>query len=117
MLRKRDGSNVRLPPIVEVPLTAGKPRNYHARKKKPSASSSRPTKPPATQQQSGVATQSNSSSSQQPSSTATAPTTPPVATSTAGAADTSHDITIRQAGWRARFLLWVCCVPVQQAGS
>ncbi|KAG1781094.1 quinon protein alcohol dehydrogenase-like superfamily [Suillus placidus] len=117
MLRRQDGSNVRLPPIVDVPLTAGKPRNYHARKKKPSASSSRPTKPPATQQQSGVATESNPSSSQQPSSTATAPTTPPVATSTAGVAGTSHDITIRQAGWRARFLLWVCCVPVQQAGS
>lgn len=116
MLRRRDGSNVRLPAIVEVPLTAGKPRNYHARKK-PSASSSQPTKPPTTQQQSGGATQSNPSSSQQPPATATASTTPPAVTSTTGVAGTRHDITIRQAGWRARFLLWVCCVPVQQAGG
>ncbi|KAG2107761.1 hypothetical protein BD769DRAFT_1392873 [Suillus cothurnatus] len=106
MLRRRDGSNVRLPAIVEVPLTAGKPRNYHARKK-PSASSSQPTKPPTTQQQSGGATQSNPSSSQQPPATATASTTPPAVTSTTGVAGTRHDITIRQAGWRARFLLWV----------
>ncbi|KAG1816880.1 quinon protein alcohol dehydrogenase-like superfamily [Suillus subaureus] len=76
MVRRRDGSNVQLPPIVEVPLTAGKPRNYHATKK-PSASSSRPTKPPTTQQPSGGATQSNLSSSQQPPATATASTTPP----------------------------------------
>ncbi|KAG2040924.1 hypothetical protein BDR03DRAFT_947716 [Suillus americanus] len=115
MLRRRDGSNVRLPPIVEVPLTAGKPRNYHARKK-PFASSSRPTKPPTTQQQNGGTTQNNSPSSQQPPTTATASTTPPAVTSSAGAAGTNHDITIRQAGWRARFLLWICCVPVQQAG-
>lgn len=116
MLRRRDGSAIRLPRVVEVPLTAGKPRNYHARKKPP-ASSSQPPKPPAIQQQSGGAIQSNLSSSQQPSATSTTSTTPPGATGTAGAADTSHDITIRQAGWRARFLLWVCCVPVQQAGG
>lgn len=132
MLRKRDRSAIRLPRVVEVPLTAGKPvrffytfkcicslmstqRNYHARKK-PSASSSQPTKPPA-QQQSGGATQSNMSSSQQSPATATTSTTPTGVTGTAGVAGTSHDITIRQAGWRARFLLWVCCVPTQPAGG
>ncbi|KAG2114105.1 hypothetical protein BD769DRAFT_1102518 [Suillus cothurnatus] len=103
MLRRRDGSAIWLSP-VEVPLTAGKPRNYHARKK-PSASSSQPPKPPTTQQQNGGASQSNLPSSQQPPVTATA-------------ARTSHpDITIKRTGWRARFLRWVCCVPAQQAGS
>lgn len=116
MLRRRDGVNVQLPPIVEVPLTAGKPRNYHARKK-PSASSSQPPKPPTVQQQSGGVTQNNLPSSQQPNATATTSTTPPAVTGIAGAAGTSHDITIRQAGWRARFLLWVCCVPVQNTGG
>ncbi|KAG1790456.1 uncharacterized protein HD556DRAFT_1392119 [Suillus plorans] len=116
MLRKRDRSAIRLPRVVEVPLTAGKPRNYHARKK-PSAKSSQPTKPPTTQQQSGTATQSNMSSSQQSPATATTSTTPTGVTGTAGVAGTSHDITIRQAGWRARFLLWVCCVPTQPAGG
>ncbi|KAG2344810.1 WD40 repeat-like protein [Suillus weaverae] len=114
LLRRRDGSAIRLPPVVEVPLTAGKPRNYHARKK-PSASSSRPPKPPTTQQQ-NRATQSNLPSSQQPNATATSSTTPPPVTGTAAAAGTSHpDITIKRAGWRARFLLWVCCVPTQTA--
>lgn len=104
MLRRRDGSDVRSLPIVEVPLTAGKPRNYHARKK-PSTSSSRPPKPSTTQQQSSGATQSNPPSSQQPSSIATASTTPLAVTSTVGATGTRHDITTRQAGWRTRFLL------------
>ncbi|KAG2344838.1 WD40 repeat-like protein [Suillus weaverae] len=114
LLRRRDGSAIRLPPVVEVPLTAGKPRNYHARKK-PSTSSSRPPKPPTTQQQ-NTATQSNLLSSQQPNATATSSTTPPPVTGTAAAAGTSHpDITIKRAGWRARFLLWVCCVPTQRA--
>ncbi|KAG1873871.1 hypothetical protein F4604DRAFT_758340 [Suillus subluteus] len=104
MLRRRDGSTIRLLPVVKVPLTAGKPRNYHARKK-PSASSSRPPKPPTTQQQNSGATQSNMPSSQQPP--ATSSTTPPAVTGTATAAGTSHpDITIKRAGWRARFLLW-----------
>lgn len=116
MLHRRDGSAIWLSP-VEVPLTAGKPRNYHARKK-PSASSSQPPKPPTTQQQNGGASQSNLPSSQQPPVTATASTTPTTATGTATAARTSHpDITIKRAGRRARFLLWVCCVPAQQAGS
>lgn len=116
MLRKHDGSNIQLPRVVEVPLTAGKPRNYHARKKR-SASSSRPTKPPTTQQKSGGATQSNLSSSQQQSATATTSTTPPVA-GAAAATGTSHlDVTIKRAGWRARFLLWVCCVPNEHTAS
>ncbi|KAG2056621.1 hypothetical protein BDR06DRAFT_240986 [Suillus hirtellus] len=115
MLRRRDGSAIRLPPVVEVPLTAGKPRNYHARKK-PSTSSSQPPKPPTTQQHHGGTTQSNVPSSQQPNTTATTSTTNPAVTGTAAAAGTSHpDITIKGAGWRARFLLWVCCVTVQRA--
>ncbi|KAG2143691.1 WD40-repeat-containing domain protein [Suillus clintonianus] len=104
-LRRRDGSGIRLPPVVEVPLTAGKPRDYYARKKR-SASSSQLPKPHTTQQPSGGATQSNLSSSQQPPATATTSTTPPAVAGTAGAAGTNPDITIRQAGWRARFLLW-----------
>lgn len=116
MLRRRDGSTIQLPRVVEVPLTAGKPRNYHARKKR-SASSSRPTKLPTTQQKSGGATQSSLSSSQQPSATATTSTTPPV-TGTAAAAGTSHpDITIKRARWRTRFLLCVCCVPIEHMAS
>ncbi|KAG1824276.1 hypothetical protein EV424DRAFT_1346041 [Suillus variegatus] len=108
MLRRRDRSAIQLPPVVEVPLTAGKPRNYHARKK-PSTSSSQPPKPPTTQQHNGGATQSNLSSSQQPNTTATASTTSPAVTGTVAAAGTSHpDITIKRAGWQARFLLWVC---------
>jgi hypothetical protein len=68
------------------------------------------------QQQSGGVTQNNLPSSQQPNA-ATASTTPPAVTGIAGAAGTSRDITIRQAGWRARFLLWVCCVPIQNTGG
>ncbi|KAG1886933.1 uncharacterized protein F5891DRAFT_1200295 [Suillus fuscotomentosus] len=74
MLRRRDGSAIWLPPVVEVLLTAGKPRNYHARKK-PSTSSSQPPKPPTMQQHNGGATQSNLPSSQQPNTTATASVT------------------------------------------
>ncbi|KAG1816736.1 uncharacterized protein BJ212DRAFT_171475 [Suillus subaureus] len=44
MMRRRDRSDIEMrePPVVEVPYTAGKPRHYHARKKKSATSSSRP---------------------------------------------------------------------------
>ncbi|KAG2139793.1 quinon protein alcohol dehydrogenase-like superfamily [Suillus bovinus] len=60
ILRRRDASGIELQE-VEVPYTAGKPRNYHARKKKPVASSSRASNTHTTQP---------SSSSQPPPSTA-----------------------------------------------
>ncbi|KAG2343922.1 hypothetical protein BDR05DRAFT_947989 [Suillus weaverae] len=68
---------LREPPIVEVPCTAGKPRNYHAKKKKPTTSSSRPPKTHTTQQPS-AATQGASSESQLPPPTAA--TTSPLST-------------------------------------
>ncbi|KAG2041018.1 hypothetical protein BDR03DRAFT_947973 [Suillus americanus] len=95
MMRRPDGSDIQLQE-VEVPYTAGKPRNYHARKKKPTTSSSRPPKTHPTQQHGG-ATQNTASSSQLPPPTATA----------------SSHITIRVAGWRARFMVWLCCMPTE----
>ncbi|KAG1796980.1 uncharacterized protein HD556DRAFT_1441156 [Suillus plorans] len=75
-------------------------RNYRARKKKPTTSSFQRPKTHATQQHSG-ATRNTRSLSQLP---------PPTATTTA-----SPHITIRVAGWRARFMVWVCCIPIQNA--
>ncbi|KAG1816796.1 uncharacterized protein BJ212DRAFT_1480649 [Suillus subaureus] len=99
MMRRRDGSDIQLQE-VEVPYTAGKPRNYHARKKKPATSSSRPPKTHPTQQHSG-ATQNIPSSSQLPPPTATA----------------SPHTTIRVTGWRSRFMVWLCCIPIQNTGG
>ncbi|KAG2743124.1 WD40 repeat-like protein, partial [Suillus brevipes Sb2] len=101
MLRRQDRSDIELqePPVVDVPYTAGKPRNYHARKKKPDTSSSRPPKTHNTQQHSG-ATQNTSSSQPQP----------PTAT-------TNSYVTVRVAGWRARFMVWVCCIPIQNTNG
>ncbi|KAG2135170.1 hypothetical protein DEU56DRAFT_756791 [Suillus clintonianus] len=100
MMRRRDGSNVELrePPIVEVPCTAGKPRDYHARKR-PAASSSRPSNTNTTQQHPATRT-------------ATASTLPAVA----GAAGTTGTISnphITITGWPARLMAWVCCIPIQ----
>lgn len=66
ILHKRIGTVIELreTPVVEVPCTRGKPRNYHARKR-PSASSSRPPNPHGTQLHS-AATQNTPSSSQGP---------------------------------------------------
>ncbi|KAG1859731.1 hypothetical protein F4604DRAFT_1159072 [Suillus subluteus] len=52
ILCRRDGSDIQLREI-EVPCTAGKPRNYHARRR-PAASSSRPYKIHTTQQSSAT---------------------------------------------------------------
>ncbi|KIK36092.1 hypothetical protein CY34DRAFT_811565, partial [Suillus luteus UH-Slu-Lm8-n1] len=54
ILRRRDRSDIQLRE-VEVPCTAGKPRNYHAKKRKmPADSSSRPSNTHTTQQHSAV---------------------------------------------------------------
>ncbi|KAG2135405.1 quinon protein alcohol dehydrogenase-like superfamily [Suillus bovinus] len=101
ILRRRDASGIELQE-VEVPYTAGKPRNYHARKKKPVASSSRASNTHTTQP---------SSSSQPPPSTAAASTLSAV-TGTAGASGSPHATDI---GWCARFVGCICCASVQNA--
>ncbi|KAG2135177.1 hypothetical protein DEU56DRAFT_981255 [Suillus clintonianus] len=102
-VRRRDGSDAQLrePPIVEVPCTAGKPRNYHAWRKKPTASSSQTAHAHPTQQP-------------PPNANATASTPPAVAgaTGTAGTITRPH---IPITGWRTRLMAWVCCMPVQNA--
>ncbi|KAG1807411.1 hypothetical protein EV424DRAFT_1647058 [Suillus variegatus] len=104
MLRRRDRSDIELRE-VEVPHTAGKPRNYHARKK-PTASSSRPPKIHPTHKP-------NASSSQLPPTT-TASTLSAV-TGTTGASGTPSRPHITVAGWRARFVGWICCMSIQNA--
>ncbi|KAG2051093.1 WD40 repeat-like protein [Suillus hirtellus] len=105
MLRRRDGSDIELREI-EVPCTAGKPRNYHARKK-PTASSSGPPKTHATQKPSA-------SSSQLPPPAATTSTLSAV-TGTAEASGTPSRLHITCTRWRARFMGWICCMPIQNA--
>ncbi|KAG1767383.1 hypothetical protein EV702DRAFT_1282657 [Suillus placidus] len=113
LIRRRDGSDIQLRE-VEVPCTAGKPRNYHARGK-PAASSSRPPNT-HTMQQHSAATQSIPPSSQQPPPTATTSTHSAVPeTSEATGTTSSPRITI--AGWRARFVGWLCCMPVQHTNG
>ncbi|KAG2125745.1 WD40-repeat-containing domain protein [Suillus clintonianus] len=140
MLCKRNGSDIqsREPPVVEVPCTAGKPRDYHARKrKKPAASSSLPgnlyttqqssagtqnTQPissfslplnPRTMQQSSAATQNTPSSSQQPLVT-TSKSLPATATTALTTGTMSqHNITVIQAGCWVRFLLWIGCASIE----
>ncbi|KAG2337778.1 YVTN repeat-like/Quino protein amine dehydrogenase [Suillus weaverae] len=115
ILRRRDGSDIQLRE-VEVPYTAGKPRNYHARKKKPTTSSSRPPKTHTTQQPS-AATQSTPSSSQQPPPTTAATSTPSAAVGTAGTTGTVSRPHITGGGWRAHFVGWLCCVPIQNTNG
>jgi hypothetical protein len=127
ILRRRDGSDIQLRK-VEVPYTAGKPvrffcsflffatdsftqRNYHARKK-PVASSSRPSNT-HTLQQNSAATQSIPQSSQQsPPAAITSTLSAVPGTATAMGTNLRPRITI-DPGWRARFMLWVCCMPIQ----
>ncbi|KAG2343909.1 WD40 repeat-like protein [Suillus weaverae] len=116
MLRRRDGSDIQLRE-VEVPYTAGKPRNYHARKKKPATSSSRPPNTHTTQQPS-AATQSTPSSSQQPPpATAATTPTPSAAVGTVGTTGTVSHPHITGGGWRARFVGWLCCMPIQNTNG
>ncbi|KAG2112943.1 hypothetical protein BD769DRAFT_1112817 [Suillus cothurnatus] len=110
ILHRREGSGIQLGE-VNVPYTAGKPRNYHARKKKAAASSSRPPNTHTTQQF-GEAAQSIPSSSQLPPLTTTASTFSaiPGTTRATGTISRPH---IAGAGRRARFVGWVCCMPIQ----
>ncbi|KAG2738290.1 WD40 repeat-like protein [Suillus brevipes Sb2] len=112
ILRRRDRSDIRLQE-VDVPYTAGKPRNYHAGKKKPAASSSLPSNTHTTQQPSGAA-QSTPSSSQLPPPTTTT-STPSAVPGTTGATGTVSRPYIAGAGWRASFVAWICCMPIQNA--
>ncbi|KAG2051114.1 WD40 repeat-like protein [Suillus hirtellus] len=105
ILRRRDGSDIELRE-VEVPYTAGKPRNYHARKK-PTASLSEPPKIHATQKPS-------TSSSQLPPPTATTSILS-ASTGSAEASGTPSRPHITCTGWRARFMGWICCIPIQNA--
>lgn len=111
ILHRQDGSDGQLRE-AEVPYTAGKPRNYHARKKKLVTSSSRPPNNNTTHQ-SNAATQSIPSSSQQPPPTAAAP----AAAGTAGTTGTTSRPHISGGGWHARFVGWLCCIPVQNTNS
>ncbi|KAG1798365.1 Quino protein amine dehydrogenase [Suillus variegatus] len=100
MLRRRDGSDIELRE-VEVPYTAGKPRNYHARKKPTSTSSQAP--------KIHTMQKPNASSSQLP---ATASTLSGVA-GTVEASGTPSRPHITGTGWRVRFVGWICCMPIQ----
>jgi hypothetical protein len=113
ILRRRDGSDMQLRE-TEVPYTGPQPRNYHARVKK-AASSSRPSNIHTTQQLSAT-TQTTPPSSQQPPLTAatSALSTPAGTPGTMGAPSRPHVIV---AGWRARFVSWLCFVPVQTANG
>ncbi|KAG2747063.1 hypothetical protein P692DRAFT_20834668, partial [Suillus brevipes Sb2] len=109
ILRRRDRSDIQLRE-VEVPCTAGKPRNYHAKKKKLAASSSRPH---TTQQPSGAAQSTTSSSRLPPQITTTS--TPSTVPGTTGATGTVSRPHITVSGWRACFVAWICCMPIQNA--
>ncbi|KAG2748777.1 WD40 repeat-like protein [Suillus brevipes Sb2] len=109
MLRRRNGSDIQLRE-VKVPCTAGKPRNYHARKK-PTASSSQTCDTHTTRQHS-MATQNTPSSLQLPPPIAAASTLSAVAGSAGATGTPCPRITI-DSGWRARFMLWFCCMPIQ----
>ncbi|KAG1730997.1 hypothetical protein EDB19DRAFT_1831823 [Suillus lakei] len=82
-------------------------RNYHATKKKPTQprNVSQPPPPPP--------------SSQQPAATTTESDALPAVATTAFATGTSShtNITIKQAGWWTRFLLWIGGVSVQYTDS
>ncbi|KAG2741913.1 WD40 repeat-like protein [Suillus brevipes Sb2] len=104
ILRRRDRSDIQLQE-VEVPYTAGQPRNYHGGKgKKPVASSSRPSDPHTAQTHSAVF-----------QSTPTAP--PATNTSTVSAVAGAPGPPSRPhntvAVWRARFVRWLCCAPIE----
>ncbi|KAG2135351.1 WD40-repeat-containing domain protein [Suillus bovinus] len=100
ILRRRDASDIELQE-VEVPYTAGKPRNYHARKK------------PARSSPKVHATAKPSASSQLPS-TATTSTLSAV-TGTAEASGIPSRPHTTGVGWCARFVGCICCASVQNA--
>ncbi|KAG2111045.1 hypothetical protein BD769DRAFT_72785 [Suillus cothurnatus] len=106
---EQDGPGIQLRE-VEVPCTAGKPRNYHARKKL-AAGSSRSSNTRTTQQHS-MTTQILLSSQQLPptANTSTLSAVPSIAE--APRTTSRPRITINSE-FRARFMPWVCCVPIQ----
>lgn len=107
MLRRRDESDT-----VEVPYTGAQPKNYHARKK-PAPGPSHPPNPHTMQQQTGAATQSTSSSSQTPPPTATSTLSAVAAAPGITGTISRPNVTIRQAGWGIRFMLWATCASVE----
>ncbi|KAG1728320.1 hypothetical protein EDB19DRAFT_2028005 [Suillus lakei] len=86
-------------------------RNYHAPKKKRNAKPARPPNasqppppPPSSQKSAATTTESDA--------------LPAVATTALATGTSSHtDITIKQAGWWTRFLLWIGGVSVQYTDS
>lgn len=100
-------SQLREPPIVEVPCTAGKPRNHHAREKTTVRSSRPPIVLTGT-------SQGTTSSSQQSLATVAALVGPPVVTTAVATGTLSHpDIIITRAGSWTRFWLWIGCISFQ----
>ncbi|KAG2112913.1 hypothetical protein BD769DRAFT_1111018 [Suillus cothurnatus] len=115
LLRRGDGSDMQLREL-EVPYTAGKPRNYHARKKR-AASLSRPPNTHTTQQPNGAA-QGTPSSSQQSSTSST--TTASISSAVTGAAGTTGTLShpyINVTGWRVHFVGWLCCMTIQDTNG
>ncbi|KIK34395.1 hypothetical protein CY34DRAFT_812949 [Suillus luteus UH-Slu-Lm8-n1] len=103
IFRRRDRSDIQLRE-VEVPCTAGQPRNYHAGKRKnPVASSSRPSNTHTTQQHSAVI--QSTPSSPPAANTSTLSGTP----GTMGPSSRPHNTV---AVWRARFWRCLCCAPI-----
>ncbi|KIK32422.1 hypothetical protein CY34DRAFT_814310 [Suillus luteus UH-Slu-Lm8-n1] len=106
ILRRRDRSDIQSRE-VEVPYTAGKPRNYHAGKRKmPAASSSQPSNTHATQQHSAVI---QSTPSSPPAANTSSVSAVVGAPGTMGAPSRPQN-TI--AVWRARFVRLLCCAPI-----
>ncbi|KIK32476.1 hypothetical protein CY34DRAFT_814256 [Suillus luteus UH-Slu-Lm8-n1] len=106
ILRRRDRSDIQLRE-VEVPCTAGQPRNYHAGKsKKPVASSSRPSNTHTTQQHIAVIQSSPSSPRAANTSSVSA------VAGTPGTMGPPSHANNTVAVWRARFVRWLCCAPI-----
>ncbi|KAG1798373.1 quinon protein alcohol dehydrogenase-like superfamily [Suillus variegatus] len=97
---------------VEVPYTGAQPRSYHARKK-PAPGPSHPPNAHTMQQQTSVATQSTPSSSQTPPPTATSTLSAVTAAPGTTGTISRPNVTIRQAGWGIRFVLWATCASVE----
>lgn len=87
-------------------------RSYHARKK-PAPGPSHPPNAHTMQQQTSVATQSTPSSSQTPPPTATSTLSAVTAAPGTTGTISRPNVTIRQAGWGIRFMLWATCASVE----
>ncbi|KAG2350259.1 hypothetical protein BDR05DRAFT_1054399 [Suillus weaverae] len=111
MPRRRDGSDIQLrePPIIEVPCTAGKPIGHYHVRKKASASSTQPLNTHLTEQPSTLA----ATQSAPPSPQLTLPIAATDSMRSAGITGTLPHPNITIVGWRARFMVWVCCIHIQ----